>query len=325
VALMAGLLISFFAAVIPTVIYTLIFYWADRYEREPKSLLAAAFLWGALPAIVASLILELTLGSPFVDDPGSLAESLMEGAVVAPIVEEVTKAFALWAIFAWRRHDFDGVLDGIVYGALIGFGFAMTENFFYFVGAFDEGGFVQLTIIIILRAVIFGLNHAFYTSLTGIGFGLARHTKRSFLRVLWPSLGLCGAIFVHGLHNFGASITQVNAAGILLTLAVAACGFALLVVVIILAWQQERRHMRSQLAEEVGILLTAAELELLVKRWRQPLRPGRPPHALRMQLLAHLALRKHRLRTLGVEYEPGLDKQVDQMRGQLAQMHAART
>ncbi len=70
------------------------------------------------------------------------------------------------------RHEFDGVLDGLIYGVLIGFGFAMTENFFYFIGAFDEGGFVNLTAVIILRSVVFGLNHAFYTSLTGIGFGL---------------------------------------------------------------------------------------------------------------------------------------------------------
>lgn len=57
------------------------------------------------------------------------------------------------------RHEFDGVLDGLTYGAIIGFGFAMTENFLYFIGAFSEGGFVDLTVLIFLRAVIFGLNH----------------------------------------------------------------------------------------------------------------------------------------------------------------------
>ena len=134
------------------------------------------------------------------------------------------KALALWWLFTWMRHEFDGVLDGLIYGALIGFGFAMTENFFYFIGAFDEGGFVNLTAVIILRSVVFGLNHAFYTSLTGIGFGLARSARSRAVRLVWIAAGLSAAILVHSLHNLGATFASISLAGFALSLAIAAGG-----------------------------------------------------------------------------------------------------
>ncbi len=40
------------------------------------------------------------------------------------------------------RHRVDVTAGRAHLAPLIGFGFAMTENFFYFIGAFDEGGFV---------------------------------------------------------------------------------------------------------------------------------------------------------------------------------------
>ena len=134
-------IISVIAAVIPASLYTLVFYWVDRYEREPVWLVVTAFLWGAVPAIIVSIIGELLLGSPFVNAPGSVAEALVEGAVVAPVVEEIVKAVMLVAIFLFRRQEFDGPLDGLIYGAAVGMGFAMTENLLYFVDAFDAGGF----------------------------------------------------------------------------------------------------------------------------------------------------------------------------------------
>src|SRR5690606_36116843 len=111
-------------------------------------------------------------------------------------------------------------------------GFAMTENLLYFIGAYGEGGFGSLTVIIYLRSIVFGLNHAFYTSLIGIGLGIARH-KRSFLpRLLWASVGLASAIFAHALHNLGASLASVNVASFGLSLIVAGAGLAITLLVV---------------------------------------------------------------------------------------------
>uniref|UniRef100_A0A540VKK9 PrsW family intramembrane metalloprotease n=2 Tax=Litorilinea aerophila TaxID=1204385 RepID=A0A540VKK9_9CHLR len=319
--LLAALLISLFAAVIPNLFYVAIFYWADRYEREPLWLASLVFIWGAIPAIIASLVGEILIGSPFIDAPGSVAEAVMESAVVAPVVEELAKGLVLLIIFRWMRQEFDGLLDGLLYGALVGFGFAMTENFFYFVGAFDQGGFGHLSLIIFLRAVIFGLNHAFYTALIGMGLGLARHATRRSTRLLYIGLGLLAAILTHSLHNLGASLASINALGLLLSLMVAGGGFGLILVVTVLAWQHERHTIRTELADEVGDLLAEEEFQSLTRqRWRRPFR--RRPQAerdaaRRRQLCVELAMRKHRLRLLGAEREPELLQDIQRLREEL--------
>nr|HRJ45670.1 PrsW family intramembrane metalloprotease [Caldilineaceae bacterium] len=301
--------------------YALAFYLADRYEREPVWMGIVAFLWGAIPAIVTSLIGELVIGIPFVGDPGSLTAAIVESALVAPFVEEIAKGAALYAIYRFLRHEFDGVLDGLTYGALIGFGFAMTENFLYFIGAFSEGGFVDLTVLIFLRAIVFGLNHALYTGLFGIGLGMARHATTPQTARLWIAGGFVAAVAAHALHNLGASISSVNGFGIVLSLGLAVGGIALIFVVVLLTWQQERRWLRDELKEEVGVLLSRAEYDSLVGGWRRsPLLNARtnPQRAKQLHSAVELAFCKHRLRRLGPGREPKLAGRIDDLRREVA-------
>ena len=135
-----GIGLSVAAAVIPTLLYTWLVWLCDRYEREPWPLLAAAFLWGAIPAIVLSLVAELILHVPLGALRSSTARDLVAAGGIAPLVEEPIKAAALLGVFWFAHQEFDDILDGIVYGALVGFGFAMTENFFYFVSVLLERG-----------------------------------------------------------------------------------------------------------------------------------------------------------------------------------------
>lgn len=319
---MLALSISLAAAIIPTIAYVLVFYWADRYEREPIWLTAVAFLWGAIPAVIVSVIGEFVLGWPWMDAPDSVAGAVVSGAVIAPIVEEIAKAVALFLIFLIMRHEFDGVLDGVVYGALIGLGFAMTENFFYFVGAYDEGGYGQLTVVIFLRAVLFGMNHAFYTGLTGIGLGLARTARRQEAHLWWILFGLVAAIVTHSLHNLGASLAEVNLIGFGLSLLVAAAGLLLMLVAILLSWRHERFCLRLELAEEIGILLSTADYEEITRHWNNPLHKwGRSAQARgrRMHDLVELALKKNRLRNGAGGEAPALVQEITRLRLALAE------
>jgi RsiW-degrading membrane proteinase PrsW (M82 family) len=317
-----AIFISLFAAIIPTLLYVMLFYWADRYEREPRWLATVAFFWGALPAVVISLIAELIIGEPFITTPGTIAGEVVSGSLVAPIVEELAKGAALFAIFWWKRQEFDNVLDGIIYGALVGFGFAMTENLLYFISSYAEGGFGSLTVIIFLRSILFGLNHAFYTSLIGIGLGMARN-KRAFLaRVLCCAVGLMAAIFAQALHNLGASLAAVNVATFLLSLMVAGGGLAITLLAIGLSWQQERNVITAELNPEIGRLLSNEEFGQLTGQWRQPDRSKRLPTKARRQLLVEYANRRYRLRRQGVEHEPELEKELDDLQAQLIQSHA---
>lgn len=308
-----------FAAIVPTVLYVILFYWADRYEREPRWLVTVAFFWGALPAVIISLIGELLIGEPFVDDAASLAGEVVSGSLVAPIVEELAKGAALFAIYWWKRQEFDGVLDGVVYGALVGFGFAMTENLLYFIGAYMDGGIASLSVIIFLRSILFGLNHALYTSLIGIGLGIARN-KRSFsARLLWATVGLMAGIFAHAMHNLGASLASVNAAAFLISLMVAGAGLAITLLAIGLSWQQERNIIRAELAPEVGRLLSHEEYGQLTQQWHPPKRTKRLPTKERRQLLVEYANRSYRLHRRGEE--PGIVEEIETLRNQLTQSY----
>ncbi|HKZ00654.1 MAG TPA: PrsW family intramembrane metalloprotease, partial [Pyrinomonadaceae bacterium] len=129
---LVGLMIGLVSATIPVPLYILLVLWVDRYESEPLSMLAIAFFWGALVAVFFALVLNTASGvivAGLTDD--RVGEAFSAG-ISAPIVEESAKAIILLLFFFLRKDEFDGVVDGIVYAAMAGLGFAMTENIQYY-------------------------------------------------------------------------------------------------------------------------------------------------------------------------------------------------
>lgn len=266
--MLAPLLSALLAAVIPTLVFVYLIWWCDRYEREPWWLLLVTFLWGAVPAIVLSIAAELLLEKPFQPLVTGLAGSLLQAGLISPVVEEVAKGLALFGLYRFFQAELDDVLDGIVYGALIGAGFGMTENFFYFLGAYFQGEGVNLLGLTLVRAVVFGANHAYYTAITGAALGYALSIARR--RLLWPipAAGLLLAIVVHALHNLSSSLGGYHIATLALSAVLDWGGVLLLVVVIVLAWREENRWIRAQLAAEVPEVL-APEHYALAQRYAQ--------------------------------------------------------
>ena len=243
------LLSSIIAAFIPTLFYIAIIYAVDRYEKEPLWLLSAAFLWGAIPAVIAALIFNLSFGVPFylLLDPQSADAAV--ASFVAPLVEETAKGLALLGIlYLWRSH-IDSILDGIIYGAMIGLGFAMIENIFYFVDApADEFNF-----LVVMRSYVFGLNHSFFTAITGVGVAISRLNRTQSIKIIAPILGWTGAVFVHFVHNASASLSGTLGAIACIPLFVNAWGGVLLLgVIIVWALVQERNWIREYLAREMA-------------------------------------------------------------------------
>ena len=176
------------------------FMWLDRYEPEPRNLLAAGLLWGAFVATAAALVFQGIGLAGGASERDSLA-------VVAPLTEEATKGAFLLLLLWWRRHELDGVLDGIVYAGMVGIGFAFTENILYLAAAYDgtdglgPGGTTALTGTFILRCLISPFAHPLFTVFTGIGVGLAIASRRSSVRLLAPLAGFLVAALLHGLWN----------------------------------------------------------------------------------------------------------------------------
>jgi protease PrsW len=235
------IVIAFLAAAIPTAIYSLLLWWLDRYEKEPLSLIMIAFLWGALPAIALALLFELILAAPLERSPIGPGATLW---ALAPLVEEPIKALALVGLYRFARYEFDGPLDGIVYGALVGFGFSMTENLLFFLHYGD------LDRLLWVRGVLFGLNHAFFTSLVGLALGAARYGRSRQLNILALIGGLTLAILFHALHNY---VVGYPFGGLFLSWLIQSAGVLVVLAVAVLAWRNERRWMENELDEEVHI------------------------------------------------------------------------
>ncbi len=246
----AVLLLSILAAAVPTMLYVGIIYWVDRYEKEPWWLLVAAFLWGAVPGIFIAFIFNRLLSLPLLALLGNDLGLAAAPALIGPPVEESIKAMALVAIFIFWRSEIDSPLDGIIYGAMVGMGFAMVENVFYFVETFNQGGIGAWGVNIVLRALIFGLNHALFSSFAGLGIAIARLSTNRRVQLGLPVLGWATAVFLHFLHNFTVTLGNVF---ILLALLFDWGGLLMVLIIIIWAVLQERRWLRQYLAEEVAL------------------------------------------------------------------------
>ena len=222
-----GLVAGFVFALLPVCIVVPALLWLDRFEAEPTSSLIFAFAWGAVVATFIALLVNsysLVLLRESGGDPSATA------VFVAPWVEETCKGAAVLVVLLWRRREFDGVVDGIVYAGLAGVGFAFTENVLYFGRSLQESGTAGLAVTFVLRGIFSPFAHPLFTMCTGIGIGVAVVTRRAVLRVVAPLLGWLSAVILHGLWNLSAVAGLRGFLGIYILVQVpiflAAVGFA---------------------------------------------------------------------------------------------------
>jgi len=260
VALMIGLV----SATVPVPLYLVLVLWIDRYEAEPVWMLATAFFWGALVAVFfAFLINTASLVAVQLMTNSARAGRTFGAVISAPIVEESAKALILLIFFFWKKDEFDGVIDGIVYAAMAGLGFAMTENIQYYGKAVMEAGGGGLTFVFILRGALAPFSHPMFTSLTGIGLGLARQSRNTAVKWIAPIMGLLAAISMHSIWN-GSGVIFGGIAFILTYIVIMIPAFFLMLVVIILALRREGQIVREHLvADYQGGLLTQQEYDQL--------------------------------------------------------------
>ena len=256
----AGFVVGAVLALLPLPIYVALALWVDRYEPEPRHLLVRAFIWGAgaatLIAIIVNSIGIAIVGAEFGQDVGEI----YGGSVSAPIVEEGAKAVALFGVYRWRRSELDGVLDGIVYAAMVGLGFATTENILYYGSEAVEGD-VGVGTIFVMRGVASPFAHPVFTAMTGIGLALAATATTRGRRVIAPALGLLGAILLHSAWN---TSTIDPGAFVLTFLFVMFPVFVALIVVSVIARRRDGRRVTAYLEPEVQRgLLTYEDLRAL--------------------------------------------------------------
>ena len=118
-------------ALLPAVILGWWIYKKDSARPEPLRQLISAFLYGMGSAFLSLLISTvMSLMGIMVYDLGSFAGAVSTALFAAAVPEEVAKLTMLW-LFLRKNPYYDEYLDGIVYAACIGLGFAGAENVLY--------------------------------------------------------------------------------------------------------------------------------------------------------------------------------------------------
>ncbi len=260
-----GFFIGLVMAVLPVPLYVAFALWVDRFEPEPPWLLVLAFIWGAAIAVFFSLLFNILHEGLVSALAGEASASTLTAILAAPFIEELTKGAALLLLFLWKRDQFDNVTDGIVYASMVGLGFAMTENIQYY----GEAAMTQdgPGIVFILRGILGPFSHPLFTSMTGIGLGIARETSRTSTRWLAPLIGLGSAMLLHSVWNLSASQGAVFFAAYFVVMVPA---FFAVIVVAIFSLRREARMMRKHLESVVAEgLLSGDDLLILTSVTRR--------------------------------------------------------
>jgi protease PrsW len=251
-------------------------YLLDLYEREPLSLVFGALVWGAVAATVLAGVANAGWGLVVGRIGGAAFAAEWTAALTAPFVEESLKVAGVVLIYLIARDEMDDMMDGFVYGAMVGLGFALIEDVFYFIAIFGgtTGGVLAGFYVRVVSSGFYG--HVLYSGLAGMGvaYFVSRRGEVSFGRRLAVAIGLfAAAVGGHFLWNspwLNFFPRNLNSAAdwLRIPLAAGVKGAPLLLFVVVLvnlARRRERTWLEAALGSEASSpALSEAELRVLL-------------------------------------------------------------
>lgn len=295
---------SVLCAIVPMMLALGVVWLSHRSDREPLWLLLLSFLWGGIGAVLLALPLNTAFHwgvealAPVVGLDPAVAAALGP-TVGAPLFEEPAKAVFLLFV-AWNRRPHD-MSSGFVYGAALGLGFGMTENFLYFNTVSDD--LVTWLTVVGIRTAYSAMLHAMASAVVGASFGFGR--LRGPLTLAASTMGgLFAAMCLHALWNGLLSLDQFTAADLKLAnflLLPMEVGFVALVYQLCLV--DDALAIRRELEEEEDRgLLPPHHASVLASWWRRRFQPFAPDGVDRdryIRVATALGRRKRQLRLLG--------------------------
>ena len=318
---MIGIVLSVFFATIPILAYLSFVWWLDRYDREPVWLLLLTFLWGAVGGIVLAIIGSLALGLSMAVVFGISGNEALDTVFIAPVVEEMTKGLFLLALFA--RRDFDNTTDGLVYGAAAGLGFAMTENFLYFITAYMEGGAGSWIQVVFMRTLYSGVMHGFATAVLGCSLGYIKYARGTARKFLLPVVGLGLAMSIHAFWNGSLVLAQVVESSVPLGIALIGIPFFGLCLMALtqLSLVYESRTIAAELKEECALgIIPEAHLAILPHYLRRAGTGWLPPTVIKRRyvpLATTLAFRKFQRKRCAPSEVAAFDEEIARLRSEV--------
>ena len=190
---MTSIILGILIALVPAIIWLVFFYIQDRHEPEPKRVIIRVFFFGALAASGAGLRLVndfFRVGEWGQENPWIRLASLI---LIAGFTHECLK-YAVVRYTVFPTEDFNDRVDGIIYGAIAGLGYATAMNVDYVIS--NEG---VIFFVGSLRMVDTALAQAGFAAVTGYFMAGARNGDRP---VWWVPAGLTIAATLNGVVAF---------------------------------------------------------------------------------------------------------------------------
>lgn len=190
-------------AVVPAILFLVLVRNREQRNREPYGAILSIFVYGAVVGFVVAFLLNTVFNvATWLYTANVDTADWLTAILSAPFVEEAVKAtgFSLAIV----RRNLDEWEDGIVYGAAVGLGFAMSENMLYGFSAFAASGISVGVLVIVVRVLSAMVLHAGASAIVGHGIGQAWLRGEGWGKAI-PYYLL--AVMLHVAYNF-INITQ---------------------------------------------------------------------------------------------------------------------
>jgi protease PrsW len=195
-------------ALVPSALVMILFFFSDRYEKEPLEKLFACILLGSLISVPIGLIHHLFPWLSKIHFASDLGNTVFKSFILAALIEESLKYLVVMRC-VYRSPEFNEPFDGMVYYVAVAVGFAVYEDFGYIL-KFSSGHFFAGHLMgrvhdfysdsFKIAAIRSFPAHAFFGAVSGYFLARAKFGDQD-RRNAWLAGALLIGILCHGVFN----------------------------------------------------------------------------------------------------------------------------
>lgn len=241
-------------------LYLAVVRFVDMNEKEPLWAMLMVFFLGASGAAVTALVASNTL----------LNLNLWASSSIKEVVKFLAIGAGVGVLVAYGQkrgwEEFNGTMDGIVYGTCGGLGFGVGEMLVHELtfASFKIPGLEVSEVASFGKLALSGLSDGVVGAIIGAGFGLASEAKAPVLRAIVPVFALIGAVIADAAYHLLRHGNALGDSGALRANVALGVPVIFIAAVAVYALLQERRAIHGHLDDEVSTgAVGAADLPLL--------------------------------------------------------------
>jgi len=314
---------SIFFAACPLLLVAMVIWSADVYNRKPIWTGLIAIFWGAFFATTSVLGIQFVL-EIFITGIWNITGARLENiqaVIIAPTMEEITKGIIL-LILLFVPRSFESGTNGLVLGALAGVGFAITENFMYYINTYYMAGPGAWIATIIIRTLFSTFIHVMASGVIGFCLGLgASRGHNPIEMIVLLMIGYVVAVGIHLVWNLSATLGEISAGFVLVGfLSFFLAAFCILMLGLGSVFY-DRRILQREFEDEIHQGVLSQEDSFILTRWtrRDALRfvfPGKLSSEFQKTAL-RLAVIKHQNRHYK---KPKRESEIQRLRSNILEM-----